>query len=676
MARDVLVDGRTLFVGRPDRAGVPGDGDGGLIHRDTRHLSALSATLDAAETVAVGRDLEGSNRRTVVSAALDSAVNRVDEAEAKRTDVVVRETQAVAEAVGLAGRVEVANHSRSAFEGRLTVAFEVDFADVFEVRGFAGTDDRRVRATVEDRSVRFAHDYEDEAGEPVALTTTVTFGREPVALDDRRAVFDLAVPSQGSEHVAYAVEPGVEPERGQRAADPAVDAAADPPTVGTVTDAAAGPVAVPAVPTGDSDRDRVFRRAAADLAALVTETEYGPVPVAGVPWFATVFGRDSLVAAYQALPVAPSLAAGTLRYLAAHRGTTTDEAREEAPGKVFHEIREGELARRGVVPHGPYYGSVDATPLWVVLLAEYHRWTGDSAFVRRLADALDDALSWVERARGGGSDPFLAYESSPAMGLLHKAWRDTPGAVQFPDGDLAEPPIASVEVQGYVYRALRDAAALYETVLDDPGRAADLRARASDLAAAFESAFWLPGAEYYAVAQSADGVVPTATSNVGHCLWAGVVDEDRAPAVARRLRSDALNTGWGLRTMTAEAAGYSPVSYHLGSVWPHDTSLAALGLARYGFGDDAERLARGVLDAGATFEAARIPELFCGFDDDTAPKPYPSSCVPQAWSAAAPYAFLRAAFALEPTDDGVSAGRSPALFPDGALDVVRRRWSA
>ncbi|MFB6075212.1 MAG: glycogen debranching N-terminal domain-containing protein [Haloarculaceae archaeon] len=662
MTVDILVDGRTLLVGSPDSPGVDSDGDGGLYHLDTRHLSSLSTGIEGTDLTAVGRDLRSADRRTVIAASAESAVNRVDDDGHKHTDLVVRETQSVEEGAGLTGRLVVANHSPSTFTGRLTVEFGTDFADVFEVRGFSTTFEREIQTTVAEDRVRYEYEYESADDTPVSLTTTVSFDRTPATLEPGTAAFDLEVPSQETTAVTYRVRPNVTPVEASAAgvADPERDGGA--------------PLDLPSVTTGRRDRDRVFDRARQDLAALTTVTEHGPVPLAGTPWFATVFGRDSLIAAYQTLPVAPALAAGTLRYLAAYRGTTTNEATEEGPGKVFHEMRHGELARRGEVPHTPYYGSVDATPLWVALLAETYRWTGDADLVTSLSAPLEDALSWIDRTRDG-EDPFLYYEQSPGVGLLHKAWRDTPGAVQFPDGELAESPIASVEVQGYVYRALRDAAMLYEEVFGDGDRATALRAQADTFAAAFESAFWVPEREFYAVAKVGEGrTVPTRTSNVAHCLWSGIVPEERADAVARTLRSSELYSGWGLRTMAASAAGYSPVSYHLGSVWPHDTSLAALGLARYGFHDDAERLAEGVLDAATQFEDDRIPELFCGFDDEVSPKPYPSSCVPQAWSAGAPYALLRASFALEPTGDGVRTASDSALFPADAIEGIREQW--
>jgi glycogen debranching enzyme len=693
MSRDALVQGYTLFVGDPGSVGVDAGDDGGLYHRDTRHLSELSTTIDGVELDVIGRDLTDAGTRTVVATDGNAAVNRVDEHSEKRSDLVVETAQTVTDDTGLTQSTTVTNHSAVPFAGSLAVGFDVDFADVFEVRGYASRLERDPDVSVGDSTVTYTYDHGTVDGETVTRRTVVEFESDPARIASGEATFELDLASQERTTVEFRVRPevsvGAAPADGGGTLTQGASAQADdlPANRSATDDRPATPsIDLPAVETGDPDYDRVFARAGQDLAALTGFTEHGPVPLAGAPWFATVFGRDSLIAAYQALPVAPSLARGTLRYLAAHQGTTVDDAREEEPGKMFHEIRDGELALRGRVPHSPYYGSVDATPLWVLVLRELHRWTGDDEVVADLEGALDAALSWIDRARAQyGDDPFLYYEESPTMGLLHKAWRDTPGSVQFPDGETADPPIASVEVQGYVYRALRDAADLYETVLDRRTRARDLREEADRFADAFDDAYWLPDAGYYGVALDGDGtVVPTLTSNVGHCLWAGVVPEDRAKAVARTLQSEELFSGWGLRTMSTETAGYSPISYHLGSVWPHDTSLTALGLARYGFHDDADRLTRAVMDACTHFPEYRIPELFCGFADDLEPKPYASSCVPQAWSAGAPYAFLRATFAVEPESagdggevgtDGVHVGNDDAVLDASALDPLRQRWS-
>lgn len=656
MARDVLVDGRAVLAGDDDGS-VGTDDDSGFFYRDTRHLSAFDVRVENADLATLGREFRRPNRRIVVSSTAGSAVNSVDDSgQIKQGTLSLRLDQRVTETGGLDQRVELATHA-SPFEGRVVCTFAVYFADIFEVRGFASGVDRSVETDRSDRAVRYTHRYRDTDGNEHERQTAVAFDRCPASLVDGRATFETSLDAGHAFSLDVEVRPDASPE-------------ASGGVSGYRTDG--GPLAeIPAFETGDGRFDELLTRSCEDLRALTTRTEHGPVLLAGAPWFATVFGRDSLIAAYQTLPLAPSFARGTLRYLAAHRGEATDEVTEEAPGKMFHEERTGELARREQIPHTPYYGTVDATPLWVVLLGELWRWTGDADAVRELETPLAAALDWIDGARDRlGDGPFLYYDQSPDVGLRHKAWRDTPGSVQYPDGRSAEPPIASVEVQGYVYRALREAATLYEDVLADPRRGAALREEAAQFAAAFDTEFWVEETDFYAAAKDGNGdVVPTPTSNVGHCLWADVVPEERVSAVADRLLSSEMFSGWGVRTMSPSAEGYSPVSYHLGSVWPHDSSLTALGLARAGRYGGAERLARSLLEACTRFDDYRIPELFCGFDDDVDPLTYPSSCVPQAWSAATPVALLRASFGVDPDGESPISNR-PAFLVDAAVDPL------
>lgn len=678
MTREVLVDGRTLYVTQRQRTGTAPDSDGGVYYRDTRHLSALNTSLVDHELVTLGQDQPTSNRRTVTTASLGSTVNRVDEEQTKQTDLVCRETQLVTENEGLWGQLVVHNHATSTYSGTVRITFDADFADIFEVRGYEANGEREIQSTCTDQSVCFVYEYTANDDRAITRSTTVSFANSPTSLSAHEATFDVSIPSQGSKTVTYTASPAINRREGQskvgNGGRHVVPSSFEAATTEEPPSGRPNTIDIPSIRTGRTDYNRIFERSRSDIAALVTDSDYGPVALAGTPWFATVFGRDSLITAYQLLHVAPELAEGTLRYLAAHQGTANDERREEAPGKMFHEFRDGELAHCGEVPHTPYYGSIDATPLWIILLAEYYRWTQSNSFVDRHGDVLDRALCWIDAERGTDPTEFLTYDISPGVGLRHKAWRDTVGAVQFPDGEVASSPIASVEVQAYVYRALRDASMLYESVLDDRVRAESLRAEANEFASSFDDAFWLPERSYYAAALAGDGrPVPTITSNVGHCLWAGIIDPDRADDVIAHFRSDALATQWGLRTMSTEAAGYSPVSYHLGSVWPHDTSMTALGLASYGYDAAVDRLAGGLLEAGTKFDNLRFPELFCGFDGKS-PKAYPSSCVPQAWSAAAPYALLRATFGLDanggrPKDSGESD-----LFPPETLHSIMDIW--
>jgi glycogen debranching enzyme len=646
-ARDVLIDGYTFLA--TDESGDIGDA-GGLYHRDTRHLSALDVRVDGDPLTNVGRELETPSDRTLYFSDVDSSVNELSESAAqKHTDVVLVREQAVSEREGYVERARLHNHTATTRRFSLRFEFGADFADLFEVRGIDAGIDRAVEAAVERDRVRYRYEYDSGDGRRTAATA-VAFDPEPDRLTAGEAHFAVDLGSQAAREVEVAVELHD------------VDGGSDRSEVPEI----------PVPETGREGYDRTFAQSAADLEALTTATEHGPVALAGVPWFATVFGRDSLVAAYQLLPFAPTVARGTLRYLAAHQGTEYDDRREEAPGKIPHEHRHGELAARGIVPHTPYYGTVDGTLLWLIVLEETARWTGDDEVVSELWPNVEAALDWLDAAVDRiGDDPFLYYTASPGDGLHHKGWRDTEASVQFADGEHAEPPLATAEVQGYAYDAYRRVAGLLDG-RGDPGRGATYRDRAATLAERFDEGFWLADRRYYATARTADGrLVDSLASNVGHCLWSGAVPEPRAAAVAERLQKPTLNAGWGVRTMSARDAGYSPVSYHAGGIWPHDVSLIALGLARYGFHDAAESLALDVLDASTHFDDHRLPELYCGFDDATGPQKYAAACEPQAWGAGAPYLVLRALFDLSVGADGtVEVGHRPDAFPEDRLDPL------
>lgn len=656
-AVQTILDGSTFYATRRD-GGIE-DTDG-LFHRDTRYLSNVDIAMEDRAFSYIDSDLPHPDRRTLWYSTDASTVSTLPwETDESPSDLVLSRTQRIEEGTGLDEQITVRNHSPGSVSGTLSVDFDVDFADLFEVRGIEAPADRSITTDVTEDAVEYAYTYRDADGAAVGLSSTIRFDETPDELEPGRASFRVTLDSQASESISVSVRFGE--------------------TEGVETGPrATAPEARSLVATGRADYDRTFEQAFADLRALATRTDHGPVPVAGVPWYATVFGRDALIAAYQALPVAPELAVGTLRHLAAHQGTEVDETSDERPGKILHELRRGELARTGQVPFGPYYGSIDATLLWIVALHETYRWLGDPSLVDELWDALEGALDWIDAATDAvGDDPFLYYRSSGEADLHHKAWRDSDLSMQFADGTPASPPLASVEVQGYLYDALRRAAALIREVADDDERADRYEERASAFRDRFEAAFWLDDRSFYAAARTTDGRrVDSITSNVGQCLWSGIVDESRADDVVERLLADDVFSGWAIRTTSARDGGYNPVSYHAGSVWPHDTSLVTLGLSQYGRHDGAERVATGLLDASSQFPRHRLPELFCGFDASGSPKPYPSTCVPQAWSAGAPFALLRALFALEPNDGAApTVGREPSTIRGGAVAEVVESWS-
>lgn len=413
--------------------------------------------------------------------------------------------------------------------------------------------------------------------------------------------------------------------------------------------------AATAVKADDRVLTDVLRQTQSDLGALLMHDETGQSGLfvaAGAPWFMTLFGRDSLLTAWMALPLDIGLSIGTLRQLAAVQGRRVDPITEEEPGRIMHEIRRGPASTE-VLGGDVYYGSVDATLLFVMLLAECRRWGADQSEVRALLPAADAALAWAERYGDRDADGFVEYRRATDRGLINQGWKDSFDGINDAGGSIADPPIALCEVQGYYYAALLARADLADG-FGDTNRAARLRARAEALRAEFLESFWLPDRGWYAVAL--DGrkrPVDALTSNVAHCLWTGVASDEHAATLIERLSGPHMDCGFGLRTLASTMGAYNPMSYHNGSVWPHDTALAVAGLLRYRHLPDAvdlaQRLTTGLLDAAEAF-GCRLPELYCGFPRTQfhSPIPYPTSCSPQAWSSAAPLLLLRAFLGLDP----------------------------
>jgi glycogen debranching enzyme len=384
--------------------------------------------------------------------------------------------------------------------------------------------------------------------------------------------------------------------------------------------------------------ERTLRRALLDLRLLRSTMGSHTYLAAGVPWYVALFGRDSLIAAIQLHAFDQALSSSTLTLLARLQGRRDVSWREEEPGRILHELRVGELARIGRVPHTPYYGSVDATPLFLLALVGHATWTGRLELLHDLRSSVDAALAWIRRrCRDGGMTPYLAYQRQSERGLWNQGWKDSGDAIVNADGQLAKPPIAVVEVQGYVYAAFRGLADLLRRA-DEPDSADELVSEAEALRAAVERDFWLPEERTYALAVQGDGrPCAVRSSNPGQLLWSGLPSAERAAQVAQTLLGDDLSSGWGVRTLSSRELSYNPIGYHLGTVWPHDNSIAVAGLRRYGLDDAAEAVASALLQATADFEHYRMPETFAGFSRDAygVPVRYPVACHPQAWASGA-----------------------------------------
>jgi glycogen debranching enzyme len=432
------------------------------------------------------------------------------------------------------------------------------------------------------------------------------------------------------------------------------------------------------VVSSDDDRlDQVLQRSHQDLGSLrifdPNDPEH-PAIAAGAPWFMALFGRDSLLTSMMLMPVDAGLTVGTLTTLGAHQGTRVDPVTEEQPGRILHELRFGPAGTLALGGQNAYYGTADATPLFVVAAGELHRWH-PSLVSPELVAQVDRALDWIIRSGVGDGSGFLEYQRGTEQGLANQGWKDSWDGINFADGTIAEAPIALAEVQAYTFAAFR-ARARIAAASGDSAAATRWRERAATLKASFDAAFWLPERGWYAVGLDRDHrPIDALTSNTGHCLWAGIVPEERAGQVVDRLMSPDMFTGWGIRTLGADMGAYNPMSYHNGSVWPHDTALCVAGMARYGFTAEARRVTVGMLDAAREF-GGRLPELFAGFTraDCPVPVPYPAACTPQAWAAAAPAELLRALLRLEPRDDTLTCDPAlPAHFLPLSLRNVQFR---
>ncbi|HWZ64249.1 MAG TPA: amylo-alpha-1,6-glucosidase [Steroidobacteraceae bacterium] len=533
---------------------------------------------------------------------------------------------------GLYERITFTNFSVEPATVPLRFAFDADFADIFEVQG-------RVRPargeTLEPVLSSHGSCLSYRGLDGVVRSCRISFSELPLDIDAHHAEFTLSLARDQRKSLYIEVSlQGAEPPGEQRFQTAAAALRAE--TERRLRRGAQ-------IRTSGRLFDGWIERSRSDLALLTTELRTGPYPYAGIPWFATEFGRDALVTALQTLWIEPELSAGVLRFLGATQARETSAFRDSQPGKILHEMRRGEMAALDEVPFGRYYGSVDASPLFVMLAGRYEARTGERSLVDELWPHLERALAWIERRLAGSRTGFLDYESAAASGLVNQAWKDSSDSMFHADGSLPRGPIAVVEVQGYVCAALCAMADLL-AARDEPHEAERLRTRARELRAAIEASFWAPELGFYGAALDGDGrLCRIRTSNAGHLLYCGVPSAERADLVTTELLSPRFASGWGIRTLASGQARYNPMSYHNGSVWPHDTAICAAGMARYGKRREAVRILGEVFEAASYF-GMRVPELYCGFARAAGqgPIPYPVACVPQAWAAGAVFMLLEA----------------------------------
>lgn len=651
-----ILDGSTFVVS--DATGdidAASDDPSGFFYRDMRHLSRWQVRLN-------GRQLDSLSAHAIEYDEAHFFLVEPTGTVYRNPSVTLLRRRHVGQ--GMQELLELTNHGTQELQTEISVLLAADFADIFEVKDHLSKRGRLYHR-VEDGRVTLGYQRGDLVREtsvraPGAYCTDgcVTFRVTLRPGDTWRTEIEVSV---ATEELRPAPVPF--PRRDSPAA---------------VDDWRA---AAPSLDTDWNDLHRVYDRSIVDLAALRLYPDCVPdaaVPAAGLPWFMALFGRDSLIASYQALPFAPQLCRTTLRALAMQQATEFDDFRDAEPGKILHELRHGEMTYFGERPHSPYYGSADSTPLFLVMLDEYERWTGDTATVRELEPAARAALEWIERYGDPDGDGYIEYQTrNRRSGLENQCWKDSWNSIVYPDGTIADRPHATCEIQGYAYDARRRTARLARECWGDPDLARRLDADADALRERFHRDFWLADQGFYALALDAGKrPVPTLTSNIGHLLWSGIVPQEHAGRVVEHLLGDRLFSGWGVRTLAEGQLAYNPIEYHNGTVWPHDTSLVAAGLARYGYREEAATLALATLEAARFFDY-RLPEVFVGEDRRVThvPVAYPTACSPQAWSTGAPLLLLRVLLGLTPGPDGLSCEpHLPASIKRLGLRGVPGRW--
>ncbi len=640
-----------VFDGRGDIAAKSG-GSAGLYHCDTRYLSLLELLINGMPPLLLGSNLRDDNSTFFADLSNPDLISgerlilEKDTLHILRTLFVWRGT--------VYQRLAVRNYGNLRIETRLSFSFASDFADLFEVRGAKRARRGSTQAMVsgDDQVVVTYRGLDAQI-----RRTTLSFDPVPdrLAVDTAHYTFDFAPGESRSLFVAASCDlAGARPR-------PFLSG-----IVAARRETRAWTRDVASVETSNERFNEMLCRAAADLTMLMTDTPQGRYPYAGIPWYSTTFGRDGLITALQMLWWSPDVARGVLRRLAAYQAKTTDPLADAEPGKILHEMRGGEMAALREVPFGLYYGSVDSTPLFVWLAGLYAERTGDMETIAELWPAIEAALGWIDGPGDPDGDGFVEYKRASDEGLANQGWKDSHDAIFHADGRLAEGNIALAEVQGYVYAAKRAAARLARRLGHDIA-ARELEAAALRLAERFEAAFWCPEIESYALALDGNKEpCRVRASNAGQVLFSGIANSERAARVAATLLQPSFFSGWGIRTVARGEARYNPMSYHNGSVWPHDNALIALGLSRYGHQRAVETLFGGLFGAGTYMDLRRLPELFCGFKRQRGHGPtlYPVACAPQAWASATPFTLLEASLGLEfyPLKEEIRL-RNPCLPP-------------
>jgi glycogen debranching enzyme len=616
-----------------------GSGELGLYYEDTRFLSLLTLKLGKDRPLLLSSTVREDNAIMAIDAT-NPDVWRDSEVVVPRGTIHVYRSKVLWNNA-CHERLRIHNYGRVAVDFVLSMEFDADFADIFELRG---TEREHRGRLLEPEIMNDGLVLTYQGLDRRFRRTRIAFDPAPNRLSKSTGNFQIHLePGRDATYqwkIACEVNGNSHPD---------IKLHYDSVIQEATSALERAHAQEPQIFTDNEQFNDWVNRSLADLHMMRTETKYGPYPYAGVPWFCTVFGRDGIITALQCLWFDPTLARGVLAYLAANQADAEKPEQDAQPGKVLHEFRDDEMAVLGEVPFRRYYGSIDATPLFVMLAGAYYRRTGDRGFVESIWSNVQRALEWIDRYGDSDGDGFVEYNRRSKDGLVHQGWKDSQDSVFHRDGTLAEPPIALCEVQGYVYAA-KLAGSELAALLGDHTIAQQLRKQAESLRHRFEETFWCEELSTYALAlDGSKRPCRVRTSNAGHCLFTGIAIDEHAQRVASTLTDETSFSGWGIRTVANSEARYNPMSYHNGSVWPHDNSLIAAGFARYELKGSAAMVLAGLMDASIFFDLHRLPELFCGFPrrPGESPTSYPVACAPQAWASAAVFLLLQSCLGLD-----------------------------
>lgn len=652
-----------VFDHNGDALSGPGSPEG-IFHRDTRYLSHLHLTINGKRPMLLSSTLRDDNATLTCDLTNPDLFDEKGKLTLEHDLIHMRRTRFLWNA-GCYERLALRNYDERRQQVRIQISFGADFADLFEVRGTVrARRGRQLPPVMEQDRVLLSYIGLDDQNR----VTQLSFDPRPYELGSGHVIYDLDLAPHETRSLFI-----------QISCDQAKD---QPPATQSfflgLRDArralrSSSSRAVSIV-TSNEIFNEAARRSISDLYMLMTDKPEGPYPYAGIPWFSTVFGRDALITALETLWLDPQIARGVLGHLATNQAAEVDPAADAEPGKILHEVRYGEMAVLGEVPFRRYYGSIDSTPLFVMLAGEYLKRTGDVATINSLLPNIEAALTWIDEHGDRDGDGFVEYGRLTEEGLINQAWKDSHDSVFHADGTLAKGPIAIAEVQAYVYGAWQAAAEIFRR-LERPERAAKFLARAEGLRRAFDTSFFDEELGTFVLALDGNKqACRVRSSNAGHALFTGIAYPERAAQVAKTLMSASSFCGWGIRTIASTEARYNPMSYHNGSVWPHDNAMIASGLARYGYRAETARIFEGLFASSTYIDPRRLPELFCGLPRQRAQGPtfYPVACSPQAWAAAAPLLLLQSCLGLDFEPNAQIISFNEPLLPSFLDEVILR----